>query len=222
MAAKLDLIIFDWDGTLIDSAAYIVECFQVAGEQLGWPARTAAQIRDIIGLGWVEACRVLYPGYGDAELERLRLAYRDYFFSKPQPSKLFDGARDVLATLSQRYPLAIATGKSSAGLKVALAETELRHYFAACRSADETASKPDPLMLRELMQELGVAPERTLMVGDTEYDMAMACNAGAGAVAVAYGVHEAERLLAYNPLACIEAITQLPAVIERFEAMENP
>jgi phosphoglycolate phosphatase len=216
MGRALELLVFDWDGTLIDSAASIVACIQAAVAELGWEPRSDHQVRDIIGLGWMEACRVLYPDSLDAEFEQLRGAYQHYYFDQlRQPAALFAGAEQVLATLQEQgYWLAVATGKGRAGLDRALAQTGLGKYLVTSRCADETTSKPHPQMLLEIMAELAVAPARTVMIGDTEYDLAMARNAGTHAIAAAYGVHEPARLLAYNPLASLAALTELPAILE--------
>ncbi len=220
MSRCFRMIVFDWDGTLADSASHIVACVQGAAADIGWEPRDAAVVRNIIGLGMVEACEVLYPEYTRQDYQRLADAYRRRFFAVPSgPSQLFEGAMEVLESLSREgYLLAIATGKSRAGLRRALRETGLGEFVTVTRCADETASKPHPQMLFELMEEMDVTPGCTVMVGDTEYDMAMARNAGVAAVGVGYGAHEPSRLLAYQPLACLEDITQLLGVLEAVRA----
>jgi phosphoglycolate phosphatase len=211
MMRPFDLIVFDWDGTLMDSAAHIVGSVQSAAVELGWPPPSEAAIRNIIGLGLKESCSILYPGQGsDAHLS-LAKAYRRHFFSgASEPSRLFPGALEVIVSLKrQGYRLAIATGKSRAGLRSALAETGLDGYLDASRCADETMSKPHPRMLLEIMGELGVRPDRTLMVGDTEYDLSMARSAEVPAVGVTYGAHESQRLRAQKPLACLGDVRDL-------------
>jgi len=214
---SFELIVFDWDGTLMDSEARIVACIQTAFADLGEPPPSAAAARNIIGLGLDEAMAMLWP---DATLARRRDVmdrYRAHFLGGNEtPSDLFPEARATLAWLSQRgHLLAVATGKSRRGLDEVLAATGLDTVFHATRCADETRSKPYPDMLLELMDELGVAASATLMVGDTEYDIQMAHNAGAAALAVCYGVHERERLLAQHPLACLESLGELPGWLGR-------
>ncbi|MBK1701889.1 HAD-IA family hydrolase [Thiococcus pfennigii] len=212
-----ELIVFDWDGTLMDSEARIVACIQSAFTDLGEPSPAPEAARDIIGLGLDEAMAMLCP---DATLARRRALmdrYRAHFLGGNEtPSDLFPEARATLSRLDQQgYLLAVATGKSRRGLDEVLATTALDRLFHATRCADETRSKPHPDMLLELMDELGVAPSATLMVGDTEYDIQMAHNAGAAALAVCYGVHERGRLLAQRPLACLESLGELPGWLGR-------
>ncbi|QIK37471.1 HAD-IIIA family hydrolase [Caldichromatium japonicum] len=205
---NLALIVFDWDGTLMDSEARIVACLQAAFRDLGWPALPAEQAREVIGLGLEEALAHLLP-QGDVE-QRAELArrYRAHFLGDDQiPSELFPGARETLNWLAEQgYLLAVATGKSRVGLNKSLAESGLAGIFAATRTADETRSKPHPQMLLELMDELGVRSTETLMIGDTEYDLEMAHNAGVVALAVCHGVHPPDRLLACKPLACLDSL----------------
>lgn len=201
------LLVFDWDGTLMDSEAQIVRCLQAASHDLGLEYRDEAACRNIIGLGLREAVNGLYPGADDAFVTRYTERYRHYWFQVAGESRLFPGARETLESLyDEGYRLAVATGKGRAGLNKVLATTGLGELFAATRCADETLSKPHPRMLRELMDELDIPPEETLMVGDTEYDMEMARSAGAGPVAVSYGVHAPERLLRHDPLACLDSL----------------
>ncbi|WP_296807127.1 HAD-IA family hydrolase [Thiocapsa sp.] len=208
-----DLIVFDWDGTLMDSEARIVNCLQAAFGDLGLspPAREAA--RDVIGLGLDEALLRLHPQADPRTLRSLVTGYRRYFLEiDPTPSVLFAGARETLSQLANEgYRLAVATGKGRVGLDKALIETGLEGLFHATRCADETFSKPNPQMLLELMDELGADASATLMIGDTEYDMQMAVNARTKALAVSYGVHPVERLLPHAPLDCIHDIAALPA-----------
>ncbi|HXH04009.1 MAG TPA: HAD-IA family hydrolase [Candidatus Competibacteraceae bacterium] len=212
-----DLVVFDWDGTLMDSAGRIVACLRSAIADLGWEPRPNEVLRDIIGLSLTDACNRLYPGAPPGAGERLLAAYRHYYFSSlHEPERPFPGAEAVLAELTERgFLLAIATGKGRAGLDRALRESGLRRYFDASRCADESAPKPHPRMLLDLMEEFAMPPARTLMVGDTEYDLSMARDAGVAAVAAAYGAHAPERLLAYRPLACLHSIAELPALLAR-------
>lgn len=211
------LVVFDWDGTLIDSTAKIVRSMQTAAQLVGLPILKDDAVRNIIGLGLPEAVFSLYP---EASLEKrnaLRHAYSDVYLGKEQmPCALYDGVEQVLHDLRQAgFRLAVATGKSRRGLDRALQELDWLDYFDATRCADETASKPNPLMLEQLMTELAVPASDTIMVGDTEFDLAMASNAGVASVGVSYGAHAAERLFVHKPLAVIDHFLQLPTVILR-------
>ncbi len=205
------LLIFDWDGTLMDSEARIVACVRAAAEDLDLAVPTDDETRNIIGLGLTEAVTTLFPGSDEEQVHRVAARYRHHFLGgNPTPSSLFPGARSVLETLAERdYLLAVATGKGRLGLDQSLAETGLERFFHATRCADETFSKPHPEMLHQLMDELGAAPGETLMIGDTEYDMEMAVNAGTERLAVAYGVHPPERLARHAPLGCLARIGEL-------------
>jgi len=209
----VELIAFDWDGTLMDSEARIVTCLQAAFVDLALPAPSHAAARDIIGLGLEESMLRLYPTADATLCANLIERYRQHFLvTNPTRSQLFAGVREALEQLAAHgYLLAVATGKSRVGLNLALAETDLNGFFHATRCADETCSKPNPQMLFDIMDELGVRPAATLMVGDTEYDLQMAHNAGTAAVAVCCGVHSSERLLAFQPLACLDSVSALPA-----------
>lgn len=209
---SFELIVFDWDGTLMDSEARIVTCLQAAFADLGLPEPSREAARDIIGLGLEEAMAQLWPA-ADATLRgALVVQYRRRFLVTDQtPSVLFPGARETLDWIAaQGYRLAVATGKSRVGLDRSLVETGLEGFFHATRCADETFSKPNPQMLFELMDELDARPAATLMVGDTEYDMQMARNAGVEALAVSFGVHSSSRLLAHSPLACLDSLGSIP------------
>lgn len=209
---SFELIVFDWDGTLMDSEARIVACLQAAFADLDLPQPSRESARDIIGLGLEEAMMQLWPA-ADASLCRaLAVQYRRHFLVTDQTqSILFPGARETLDWIvAQGYRLAVATGKSRRGLDQSLAETGLEGFFHATRCADETFSKPHPQMLFELMEELGARPAATLMIGDTEYDMQMAHNAGAEALAVSFGVHSPHRLLTHAPLACLDSLAAIP------------
>lgn len=215
METGLRFVVFDWDGTLMDSEAQIVSCLHAAIADLGLAALSDDTVRNVIGLGLREAIDMLAPGR-DADFHRLFVeAYREHWFAH-QGSNLFAGAREVLDTMkAQGLLLGVATGKARRGLCRVLAETGLGDCFDATRCADETLSKPHPQMLLELMAELDVTPRQTLMVGDTEYDMEMATNAGTAKVAVRSGVHSAVRLNRHAPLACLERVTELPAWLAR-------
>ncbi len=219
MIERFDLLVFDWDGTLMDSEARITSCLRAAATDTGLPARSDEALREVIGLGLREALSHLFENIDEPTLQQLTAAYRQHFlYDNPTPSALFPGAADMIRHLhAQGFRLAIATGKARQGLDRVLAETGLGDYFHASRCADETGSKPHPRMLLEIMQQLGIAPERTLMVGDTEFDLAMAANAGVAGVAVGYGVHAVSRLLAMQPLTCVGNIAELAAWLESGE-----
>jgi phosphoglycolate phosphatase len=217
MTRAFDLIVFDWDGTLMDSAAHIIASVQAAAVELGWAPPTDAAVRDIIGLGLAESCAALFPEQPQAVHISLAKAYRRHFFSGPsQRSQLFAGVPKTIQSLKDLgYLVAVATGKSRAGLGLALRETGLQHYLDASRCADETLSKPHPRMLLEIMEELRVTRDRTLMVGDTEYDLAMARRVGVAAVGVTYGAHDRARLWAQKPLTCLGDVNELLDFLQR-------
>jgi phosphoglycolate phosphatase len=207
-----DLLIFDWDGTLMDSAGKIVSCLREAVRQAGLPSRDDEELRHIIGLGIGEAVNFLYPGDVDAFLkQRMIEVYRHQFMhANTTPSALFEGVESMLDTLERHgYLLAVATSKTRSGLNSVLRELGMERRFHISRCADETASKPDPRMLREILGDLGINPGRALMIGDTQFDIEMAHNAGIAAVAVAQGAHSHDKLLQKGPLVILERITYL-------------
>jgi len=207
------LLIFDWDGTLMDSAPRIVASFQAAISDLSMEKRSPAQIRHIIGLGLNEAIATLFPDVSTQQCLQLASRYRHLFLgNQTLATPLFPGVAETLQSLETAgYWLAVATGKSRKGLSRALAESQLTTLFHSTRCADETSSKPNPQMLQEIMDELGIEPNQTLMIGDTQYDLQMAHNAGVGSVAVSYGVHDKDLLFACNPLICIDTLPALSA-----------
>jgi phosphoglycolate phosphatase len=196
-----ELIIFDWDGTLADSTGRIVDSMQKAGRLVGLPHVSDAAVQNIIGLGLPEALNVLWPDISAEHLELMRESYaRNFVYDSQVPMSLFAGAEAMLRHLQDAgVLLAVATGKSRKGLDRILDDLGLGHYFAATRCADETRSKPDPLMLHELLAQLSVPVERALMVGDTTYDLDMARAAGMASVAMGHGAHDDEVLLACGP-----------------------
>lgn len=213
--SRFDLVIFDWDGTLMDSLAQIVRSVKLAAVDLGVPEPTDAAARDIIGLGLPEAMQVLFPQVPEAEREALRQRYAHHFVAGVGGhSQPYVGAEALLQQLSGAgRQLAVATGKSRAGLNRVLAHTGWSSYFHATRCADETASKPNPLMLKELLLELRVPLERAVMIGDTHYDLEMAQRLGMASIGVSYGVHSAERLAEHGPLAICQDMSELTAVL---------
>jgi len=205
------LLIFDWDGTLMDSELKIVACIKAAIEDTGAEPRDSAAIRNIIGLGLHEAVNLLYPESSHDFHVALADHYRRHFLHEDQTaSSMFAGAREMLASLHQSgHLLAVATGKGRAGLDKSLDESQCQSIFHATRCADETQSKPHPQMVLEIMDEMGVPAEQALMIGDTEYDLQMAVNAGMPSLAVSHGVHEEHRLLQFGPLDCVSGIPEL-------------
>ena len=211
MADKIKLIVFDWDGTLMDSEAQIVTCLHAAIADLGLEPMDDDTVKNVIGLGLREAIDTLVPGRDERFQQTFVEHYRKYWFQS-EASQLFEGVRDVLDTLArQQLLLGVATGKARRGLQRVLGETGLTPCFHATRCSDEARSKPHPQMLLDIMAKLDVLPGETLMVGDTEYDMEMATNAGAAKIAVRTGVHSEERLNRHAPLVCLERLTDMPA-----------
>lgn len=208
---KFPICIFDWDGTLVDSEAHIVASLEFAARSLKLPDLGYDVYKDIIGLGMREALLELYPGLSDADIERMRRAYADFFFrTEINESNLFKGVVHTLESLKNKnIRLAVATGKSRNGLDIALKATGLQRYFEIERCADETKSKPHPMMLEEIHAYFGSPVSSCLMVGDTEYDLQMAANAGMDSVAVSYGVHDEARLMAQQPLKIIDSFSEL-------------
>jgi phosphoglycolate phosphatase len=207
---KIDLIVFDWDGTLIDSAGVIVQCIRESCRDIGIAVPSERDCRFIIGLGLQDALTRLLPQLSPSDYPRLSERYRHHFLGRERDAVLFDGVEPLLEQLCDAgYLLAVATGKSRRGLDRALDQTGLAKWFAGSRCADETFSKPHPAMLLELMDDFATGPQHTLMVGDTTYDLQMARNAGCGAIAVASGAHERGELELLEPLACLRSIAEL-------------
>jgi phosphoglycolate phosphatase len=209
---KYDLLIFDWDGTLADSIGRIVEAMRVAAHLSGRPARDELAIKGIIGLGLPEAIRTLYPDIGADDLISFRQHYADSYMGMDHeaPSPLFAHVHEAIEQFrADGYQLAVATGKARRGLDRVLSAHGWLDWFDVTRAADETASKPDPLMLHEILQHCGVAPERALMVGDSSFDLLMARNAGMDSVAVGYGAQSLDSLRQYQPRLAIECFSEL-------------
>ncbi len=201
MARSFDLIVFDWDGTLFDSTMLIVRCIQSACRDLGVTVPSDADAAYVIGLGLHDALQHAVPGLPPERYPELGARYRHHYIASQHELVLFPGTLSMLQALKGRnHILAVATGKNRRGLDDALAHSQLQGMFDATRTADETAGKPNPLMLQQLMQELGVAAERTLMIGDTTHDLMLARNAGTARVAVSYGAHEPESFAEHAPL----------------------
>jgi phosphoglycolate phosphatase len=198
---RFDLLAFDWDGTLFDSTALIARCIQNACRDVGAPVPSVADAAYVIGLGLQDALRHVAPSLAPEQYPALGHRYRHHYFASQHELSLFPGTVDMLRTLkARRHWLAVATGKGRRGLDEALAHAELQGVFDGSRTADETASKPDPMMLTQLMQQFGAAPERTLMIGDTTHDLQLARNAGTRSVAVSFGAHEPDTFAEFEPL----------------------
>jgi phosphoglycolate phosphatase len=207
---RFDLIVFDWDGTLFDSTALITRCIQAACVDLGLAKPSDSDAAYVIGLGLHDALQHVVPGLPKERYPELGARYRHHYFARSNELVLFDGVLPMLQALKTRHHwLAVATGKSRAGLNDALAHSQLAALFDATRTADETASKPHPQMLHELMQECGAEPERTLMIGDTTHDLMLAANAGTASVAVSYGAHDPAAFEPHGPLLVARSTREL-------------
>ncbi|MHB0926044.1 MAG: HAD-IA family hydrolase [Gallionellaceae bacterium] len=212
MGKRYDLIVFDWDGTVMDSTAVIAGSIQAACRDLDLTVPDDETARHVIGLGLSEALRHAVPDAPESMYESLVARYRHHFLIQDAAIPLFAGARETIAELhGEGYWLGVATGKSRAGLDRVLESTGLKQYFHATRTADQTFSKPDPAMLFELLDELAVTPGRALMIGDTTHDVQMAQNAQVDVVAVGHGAHPPEQLRELNPLALVKDFAELRA-----------
>ena len=204
----------------MDSEAQIVACLHAAIADLGLEPMEDDTVKNVIGLGLREAIDTLVPGRDERFQQTFVEHYRKYWFQS-EASQLFEGARDVLDILAQQQLLlGVATGKARRGLERVLDETGLASCFHATRCSDEARSKPHPQMLLDIMAKLDVLPAETLMVGDTEYDMEMATNAGAAKIAVRTGVHSEERLNRHEPLVCLERLADMPVWMEEAGLIE--
>jgi len=207
---RFDLIVFDWDGTLFDSTALIVRCIQDACRDLQIDVPSDSQAAYVIGLGLQDALQIAAPGLARERYPELGLRYRHHYLARQHELSLFAGALELLQALKARHHwLAVATGKTRRGLDDVLNTSQLKGMFDGSRTADETASKPDPLMLLELMREFGTDPEATLMIGDTTHDLQLAANAGTPSVAVSYGAHEREAFEEFTPLTVAHSTAEL-------------
>ena len=203
-------IVFDWDGTLFDSAAVIAECIQQAARDMALPVPDHRTARHVIGLGLNDSLRHAMPSLAADRYPEFLALYRGYFLEREDSLSLFPGVTELLADLKERgHRLAVATGKPRRGLERALAASGIGPLFTASRCGDETQSKPDPAMLLELMSELRLQASDLLMVGDTSHDLRMAKNAGVDAVAVSYGAHPEDALRALEPRACVASVVEL-------------
>jgi phosphoglycolate phosphatase len=207
---QFDLIAFDWDGTLFDSTAIITRCIQAAVADVGGTVPTDQAASYVIGMGLMQALAHAAPDVPQDKYPLLGERYKHHYFAHQNDISLFAGVLPLLADLKARHHwLTVATGKSRRGLDEALQAVELKGVFDGSRTADETAGKPSPLMLHELMREFGVAPERTLMIGDTTHDLQMAVNAGCASVGVSYGAHEPDAFHVLRPLHIAHSVREL-------------
>jgi phosphoglycolate phosphatase len=210
MPQRFDLIAFDWDGTLFDSTTIITRCIQAAVRDVGGAAPSDEAASYVIGMGLMEALAHAAPDVPREKYPELGNAYRKHYFAQQDAIVLFEGVLPMLHALKTRqHLLAVATGKSRRGLDEALHTVQLKGVFDASRTADETASKPHPLMLQQLMEELGVSPQRTLMIGDTTHDLLLASNAGCASVGVSYGAHAHETFAEHAPLFVAHRVSEL-------------
>lgn len=218
MAKKqFDFIVFDWDGTLMDSTATIVKCIQASARDLGLPIPDERAAAFVIGLSLSDAMQAVMPDVDPKYYPKMIERYRYHYLAKDHELPLFPGVREMLSELSQEgYFLAVATGKSRVGLNRALHSANLLSSFDATRCSDETFSKPHPAMLQELTRELGQDMKRTLMIGDTTHDLQMAANAGAASVAVEYGAHDASFLHELAPMYSAKTVEELHVWLNQF------
>lgn len=220
MRRQIDLLVFDWDGTLMNSRARIVASLQGAFADLGLEARSETALSDTIGLSLSQAAKRLYPGLESGIVASFVRAYRDHFLHRSAvPQALFPGTRQVLKDAHEAgYLLAVATSKSRLGLDRGLIATGLDALFHVTRCSDDAQPKPHPDMLEQIMATLGVNPVRTLMIGDTEYDLEMATRAGVRSLGATYGVHTSDRLERYAPFAMLDDIRSFPGVLATLAA----
>jgi phosphoglycolate phosphatase len=207
---RFRFVVFDWDGTLVDSTALIADSLQRACRDIGEPVPSEVDARFVIGLGLIDALRHVAPGLPVARHADLAVRYRHHYLSRDQGVALFAGVSELLAELGAAgFLLGVATGKTRAALDHALAHHGVAGSFVATRCADEGLPKPHPDMLLRLMEEVGVAPRETLMIGDTTHDLELARNAGAAALAVGYGAHAPAGLQRHGPLATVHSVAEL-------------
>lgn len=213
---KYSLLVFDWDGTLLDSKAQIINCMQSAIGELGLESRADEQITNIIGLGLEKGVAQLYPMMELKLVTKTAQTYREHHIYKDKtPTPLFDGAKEALIKLREAgYDLAIATNKSRRGLDKGLSETGLVDLFPITRTVDDTHPKPNPQMLEEILTDHNLDASKALMIGDSEYDLQLANNTKVDGLAVSYGVHGLMRLLKQDPVGFIDQIGQLPDWLE--------
>ncbi|MCK4841750.1 MAG: HAD-IIIA family hydrolase [Methylococcales bacterium] len=215
MKGQFELIIFDWDGTLVDSIDWIVQSLKKAARVQGLVIPEQQAVKNIIGLSIYKATEQLFPGIDQQQQQALISCYSEVFFTKQIVEEdLFTGVKEMLDKLRQKgYKLAVATGKTRSGLDRAMQGTGLTGFFDITRCADETASKPNPEMVDEIVREMAVSREKTVMIGDSAYDLQMAANAGIKAIAVTCGANSMEQLQQYTPLLNLQQTTELLNVL---------
>lgn len=214
---KYELIVFDWDGTLLDSAGAIVQAIQSACRDLNLSVPDDSRARHVIGLGLVDALRHAVPDLSPDRYQEMVERYRFHYLAGDHQLTLFNGVPQMLERLhATGHVLAVATGKSRAGLDRALDHSGLRSLFQASRCADECHSKPHPQMLEELTALFGISKESTVMIGDTSHDLLMANNAGVDGLAVTYGAHPHDHLLEYKPTACLHSVGELDLWLQNY------
>lgn len=216
MKNRFDLLIFDWDGTLINTIDWITHCLQTAAARCGCAIPEAQAAKDVIGLSILEATSTLHPNVDAQTHAKLVKTYADEYNSKPlSRADLFEGSYEMLQELKNLgYSLAVATGKTRKGLQAALDATQTEHLFSVTRCADETRSKPDPLMLQQIMHVTGKLAERSLMIGDSIHDLQMAKNATISSVAVCSGANSKDTLQTFQPMLCLNQVSELLAYLK--------
>ena len=213
---RFDLIVFDWDGTLFDSTALIARCIQAACADVGTAVPSDRDASYVIGLGLADALQYAAPQLPRERHRELAERYRHHYLASNSSVVLFDGTLEMLQALKAgNHLLGVATGKTRRGLDDALGTAQMKGLFDGTRTADETAGKPDPQMLFELMREFDIAPQRTLMIGDTTHDLQMAANAGAASIGVSYGAHEHEAFGGFDTCHVAHSTADLRAWLER-------
>ena len=212
-----DLVVFDWDGTLMDSTATITQCLRLACQEAGLPDPGAKAASYVIGLGLVDALKHTAPDATEQQVRHLVDRYRHHYLTRDHELVLFDQAMELVAALQKKGALlAVATGKTRLGLNRAFEQTGIGQFFASSRCADECHSKPNPQMLFELMEEFGVNPSRTVMIGDTTHDLFMAQSAGVAGIGLTTGAHRLDLLKEASPMAHFDSLAELsPWLLER-------
>jgi phosphoglycolate phosphatase len=216
MVRRYEMIVFDWDGTLMDSAGAIVDAICAACRDLAVAEPSVEEARHVIGLGLSDALKQAVPGLSEERYPEMVQSYRHHYLSRDQDLSLFSGVESMLSDLAQAgFVLAVATGKSRLGLERALQVSGMTEVFHATRCADECFSKPHPQMLHELMVEMGVSAKDCLMIGDTSHDLLMAQNASVDALAVSYGAHPADHLRLHDPIALVDSVDALSSWLNK-------
>jgi phosphoglycolate phosphatase len=221
---RFRLIVFDCDGTLVDSQATIVAAMRETFDGLGLPAPSAARTRRVVGLSLDEAIARLLPDPDDTDVLRrgVELYKHAFMAARQRPDHtepLFPGVAETLAALNHpRVCLGIATGKSRRGLDATLARHDLAGHFVTLQTADQGPGKPHPRMLRDAMADVGARPEETILIGDTVFDMEMAANAGTAALGVAWGYHEPDELHAAGARRVLDDMAEIPPALREVGA----